>query len=178
MTAGHERPREEWIEIPVPALVSEDSFARAQELPRAEQDTIAPSHHRAEHRTGAGQLSEVRLRPSPHIDAHLRTQDPLLQMYWLGWLAQTGVALHSNGSSSICGLLTVNKRKESSAQQFSSGTTIHLALQSFEPIDLPLGLSVTPALRNGIPDSCKVIANGVGESTESVQARSVSIVQP
>jgi hypothetical protein len=24
-------------------------------------------------------------------------------------------------------------------------------------------LSVTPALRNGIPDSCKVIANGVGE---------------
>src|ERR1700748_3875900 len=32
MTAGHERPREEWIEIAVPALVSEDSFARAQEL--------------------------------------------------------------------------------------------------------------------------------------------------
>jgi site-specific DNA recombinase len=31
MTAGHERPREEWIEIAVPALVSEDSFARAQE---------------------------------------------------------------------------------------------------------------------------------------------------
>src|SRR5882762_6071860 len=33
-TAGHERPREEWIEIPVPALVSEESFARAQELLR------------------------------------------------------------------------------------------------------------------------------------------------
>src|ERR1017187_8574335 len=32
MTAGHERPREEWIEIPVPALVSEDIFTRAQEL--------------------------------------------------------------------------------------------------------------------------------------------------
>ena len=31
-TAGHERPREEWIEIPVPALVSEETFARAQEL--------------------------------------------------------------------------------------------------------------------------------------------------
>ena len=30
MTAGHERPRGEWIEIPVPALVSEESFARAQ----------------------------------------------------------------------------------------------------------------------------------------------------
>src|SRR6266567_2402728 len=33
-TAGHERPREEWIEIPVPALVTEESFARAQELLR------------------------------------------------------------------------------------------------------------------------------------------------
>ena len=32
VTVGHERPREEWIEIRVPALVSEESFARAQEL--------------------------------------------------------------------------------------------------------------------------------------------------
>src|SRR5246127_3410727 len=31
-TAGHQRPREEWIEIPVPALVTEEAFARAQEL--------------------------------------------------------------------------------------------------------------------------------------------------
>src|SRR6201997_1790587 len=48
MTAGHERPREEWIEIPVPALVSEDSFARTQELLyqnkiRSRRRTIAPS---------------------------------------------------------------------------------------------------------------------------------------
>src|SRR6202051_725643 len=47
-TAGHERPREEWIEIPVPALVSEQSFARAQELLqenkiRSRRRTIAPS---------------------------------------------------------------------------------------------------------------------------------------
>jgi site-specific DNA recombinase len=47
-TAGHERPREEWIEIPVPALVTEDSFARAQELLhqnkiRSRRRTIAPS---------------------------------------------------------------------------------------------------------------------------------------
>src|SRR5712671_4678717 len=45
---GHERPREEWIEIPVPALVSEESFARAQELLqenkiRAKRRTITPS---------------------------------------------------------------------------------------------------------------------------------------
>src|SRR6202171_6200415 len=45
---GPERPREEWIEIPVPALVSEDSFARAQELLqenriRSRRRTITPS---------------------------------------------------------------------------------------------------------------------------------------
>src|ERR1700688_4280893 len=47
-TAGHQRPREEWIEIPVRALVSEESFARAQELLshnkiRSRRRTIAPS---------------------------------------------------------------------------------------------------------------------------------------
>ena len=47
-SAGHERPREEWIEIPVPALVTEESFARAQELlqenkRRARRRTITPS---------------------------------------------------------------------------------------------------------------------------------------
>jgi site-specific DNA recombinase len=31
-SANHERPREEWIEIPVPALIEEPTFARAQEL--------------------------------------------------------------------------------------------------------------------------------------------------
>ena len=47
-TAGHERPREEWIEIPVPALITEESFARTQELLRenkirSRRRTIAPS---------------------------------------------------------------------------------------------------------------------------------------
>ena len=30
-SAGHERPREDWIEIPVPAIVSEETFALAEE---------------------------------------------------------------------------------------------------------------------------------------------------
>jgi site-specific DNA recombinase len=47
-SVGHERPREEWIEIPVPALVSTESFTRAQELLhenkiRSRRRTIAPS---------------------------------------------------------------------------------------------------------------------------------------
>jgi site-specific DNA recombinase len=47
-SANHERPREEWIEIPVPALIEEPTFARAQELLhenklRSRRRTIAPS---------------------------------------------------------------------------------------------------------------------------------------
>ena len=48
VTVGHERPREEWIEIPVPALVTQENFARAQELLqenkiRSRRRTIEPS---------------------------------------------------------------------------------------------------------------------------------------
>ena len=47
-SANHERPREDWIEIPVPALIAEETFARAQELlhenkMRAPRRTIEPS---------------------------------------------------------------------------------------------------------------------------------------
>jgi site-specific DNA recombinase len=47
-SANHERPREEWIEIPVPALIDEPTFARAQELlqenkVRARRRTMVPS---------------------------------------------------------------------------------------------------------------------------------------
>ena len=50
--------------------------------PAGEQNTIAPSNHRAQYRAGAGQLSEVRLRLLAHIHANECTQNPLLQMYW------------------------------------------------------------------------------------------------
>ena len=47
-SANHERPRDEWIEIPVPALIDESTFARAQELlqenkVRSRRRTIEPS---------------------------------------------------------------------------------------------------------------------------------------
>ena len=47
-SASHERPRKEWIEIPVPAIVGEETFALAQELltankTRAPRRTIEPS---------------------------------------------------------------------------------------------------------------------------------------
>jgi site-specific DNA recombinase len=47
-SSSQERPREEWIEISVPALISDETFARAQELlqenkVRARRRTIEPS---------------------------------------------------------------------------------------------------------------------------------------
>jgi site-specific DNA recombinase len=47
-SAGHERPQSEWIAIPVPAIITEDTFAQAEELlksnkGRAPRRTIAPS---------------------------------------------------------------------------------------------------------------------------------------
>jgi site-specific DNA recombinase len=47
-TMGHQRPREDWIEIPVPPLVTEEVFAQAQERlqenkARSKRRTIAPS---------------------------------------------------------------------------------------------------------------------------------------
>jgi site-specific DNA recombinase len=47
-SAGHERPQSEWIAIPVPAIITEETFAQAEELlrsnkGRAPRRTIAPS---------------------------------------------------------------------------------------------------------------------------------------
>ena len=47
-SAQHERPRNEWIEIPVPAIITEETFALAAERLQANKDhaprrTITPS---------------------------------------------------------------------------------------------------------------------------------------
>src|SRR5437868_3870605 len=47
-SASHERPRDEWIEIPVPAIITEGTFALAAERLQANKDhaprrTITPS---------------------------------------------------------------------------------------------------------------------------------------
>src|SRR5947208_539910 len=40
-TAGHERPREEWIEIPVPALVTQEIVARWQHVPLIQPESVS-----------------------------------------------------------------------------------------------------------------------------------------
>jgi len=72
-TASRERPRAEWMEIPVPALATEESFARAQELLHQNQDTIAPAYHRAECGAGVGQLRKMWVRLITNLDANQRT---------------------------------------------------------------------------------------------------------
>src|SRR5438876_9971007 len=47
-SASHERPRDEWIEIPVPAIITEETFALAAERLQANKDhaprrSITPS---------------------------------------------------------------------------------------------------------------------------------------
>jgi site-specific DNA recombinase len=64
-SANHERPREEWIEIPVPALIDEPLFARAQEL-------LQENKVRAQRRTVAPSLVQGLVSAATHCRAHRR----------------------------------------------------------------------------------------------------------
>ena len=59
-SAPRERPREEWIEIPVPAIADEPTFAREQEQTAREQGARPSPHDRAESGAGTGELPHVR----------------------------------------------------------------------------------------------------------------------
>jgi site-specific DNA recombinase len=83
VTVGHQRPRAEWIEIPLPALVTEESLARAPELLQENKIRSRRQQHRAQCVAGVGQLSEVWLRLGAHIDVHERAPDPLRPVQWL-----------------------------------------------------------------------------------------------
>jgi site-specific DNA recombinase len=72
MTVGHERPREEWIEIPRAGPGYRREFRPCPRASPGKQNSIAPAHHRAQYRAGSGQLSEVWLRLRAYIDAHER----------------------------------------------------------------------------------------------------------
>ncbi len=83
-SAAQERPREDWIEIPVPALVSYESLAQAQELLhdnkkiRAGRRTITPSIAQE-----LVSCQKMRICVLENVIQHIRAQNPLLQMYRL-----------------------------------------------------------------------------------------------
>lgn len=85
---GHERAREDWIEIPVPRAGERGELRASSGTAPREQDTIAAAHDYTEHRAGVGQLSEVRLCVLAHLNIHFSAQASLLQMHRLGQLAK------------------------------------------------------------------------------------------
>ena len=108
-SVGHERPREDWIEIPVPAIVSEETFALAEErleknkafssrrtkTPRVSQRLVACGKcgyglFRTSARTGARKISCYRCLGSdswrclngPLCDSRPVRQDLLDDIVW------------------------------------------------------------------------------------------------
>jgi site-specific DNA recombinase len=88
-SSSHERPREEWIEVPVPAIVSEETFALAHERLAdnkrfAPRRTIEPSIVQGlvscHWCPAIGVLPQMRLRAVAHLDPQLGPQNPLLPM--------------------------------------------------------------------------------------------------
>ena len=86
-SAGHERPRDEWIEIPVPAIVSDDDLRACPGAAARQQEACAASDHRTQRLPEPRILRQVRLRALSHIDAIERTDDPLLSLPGLGRVA-------------------------------------------------------------------------------------------
>jgi site-specific DNA recombinase len=76
-SASHERPAEDWIAIPVPALISEEAFALAAERLAANK---THAHGDAQRRARTGKLRQVRLRALPDINTIVGPQDSLLPM--------------------------------------------------------------------------------------------------
>ena len=86
-TSAHERPRDEWIEMPVPAIVSEETFALAAERLAdnkrfAPRRTIEPSLVQ-----GLVSCKQMRLRALRTSTRSSAPQNPLLPLPGLGCLA-------------------------------------------------------------------------------------------
>ena len=93
-SASHERPRADWIEIPVPAIISEDAF---RPWPRSDcsptRRTRRVARPEAQHRERPGLVQQMRLRADAHLDALDSTQDPLLSLPRLGCWRHLGGAV-------------------------------------------------------------------------------------
>ena len=110
-TAPRERPREEWIEIPVPAIVDEPIFRAGAGAAAREQGARPPPHDRAEPRAGTGELPQVRLRVLPHLDAVDRAQDSVISLYPDRPVATIGgsAVRHASGSAGPAGRRGVDR---------------------------------------------------------------------
>jgi len=67
-SANHELPRDQWIEIPVPALIDPDTFALAAGAPGKRQEARFASNARTQHSPGPCALPPVRVCLVPDLD--------------------------------------------------------------------------------------------------------------
>jgi len=86
-----DRPREEWTEIPVPAIVDEDTFDRRQAAGR-QQTVRIPQRQGAVAAARAGRLRKLRIRLLPHLHPHHQQEDLLLPVPGLRRLPPRGRA--------------------------------------------------------------------------------------
>ena len=73
-----DRPREEWLEIPVPAIVDEVTFARVAAAAGRQQAVRRPQHQGPVPAAGPGRLLGLRIRLLPHLGPHRQAEDLLL----------------------------------------------------------------------------------------------------
>jgi hypothetical protein len=80
-SANHERPRQDWIEIPVPALVSEATFAFDTRAVGAEQASLAASDGRAELAARDAGVRKVWLRAVSQLGTDFQAKALLLSLF-------------------------------------------------------------------------------------------------
>jgi site-specific DNA recombinase len=79
-SAHHERPREDWIEIPVPPIVTEETFALAAERLQANKDHAPRRMINTQRRARLSVLPQMQLRSLSHFDADQCAYDLLLSL--------------------------------------------------------------------------------------------------
>jgi len=79
-SANHERPREEWIEIPVPADCHRGDLCAGRGAASGEQSPCASSYDHTQRRAGLGVVPQMQLRSLSHFDADKCADDLLLSL--------------------------------------------------------------------------------------------------
>ena len=101
-SASHELPRAEWIEIPVPPIICEETYALAAErLQSNKKEARAAPHGYAKRRARLGELRQVRLRSLSDVHKVERPNHLLLSLPRFGRLAparRTGLRLSPSSS--------------------------------------------------------------------------------
>jgi len=77
-----DRPREQWLEIPVPAIVAAGTSPGVQQRLGRQQAVRRPQHQGPVPAAGPGRLLGLRIRVLPHLGPHHQQEDLLLPVTW------------------------------------------------------------------------------------------------